>query len=88
MHVCTGEGNGNPLQYFYLENPRDGGAWWGAVYGVAQSWTGLSDFTFTFHLYALEKEKATHCSILAWRITWIEEPSGPQSMGSQRAGHD
>ena len=60
-----GEGNGNPLQFSCLENPRDGGAWWAAVYGVAQSWTRLSDFAFTFHFHALEKEKATHSSVLA-----------------------
>ena len=60
-----GEGNGNPLQYSCLENPMDGGAWWAAVHGVAKSQTQLSDFTFTFHLHALEKEMATHSSILA-----------------------
>ena len=65
---CTGEGNGNPLQCSCLENPRDGGAWWAAVYGVTQSRTQLSDFTFTFHFHALEKEMATHSSVLAWRI--------------------
>ena len=62
---CIGEGNGNPLQYSCLENPRDGGALWAAIYGVAQSWTRLSDFTLTFHFHALEKEMATHSSILA-----------------------
>ena len=62
---CIGEGNGNPLQCSCLENPRDGGAWWAAVYGVAQSQTQLSDFPFTFHLHALEKEMATHSSVLA-----------------------
>ena len=66
---CTsGEGNGTPLQYSCLENPMDGGAWWAAVCGVAKSQTRLSDFTFTFHFYALEKEMATHSSVLAWRI--------------------
>ena len=64
----TREGNGSPLQYSCLENPMDGGAWWAAVHGVAKSRTGLSDFTFTFHFHALEKEMATHFSILAWRI--------------------
>ena len=59
-----GEGNGNPLQCSCLENPRDGGAWWAAVYGVAYSRTQLSDFIFTFHFHALEKEMATHSSIL------------------------
>ena len=61
-----GEGNGTPLQYSCLENPMDGGAWWAAVHGVAKSQTRLSDFTFTFHLHALEKEMATHSSVLAW----------------------
>ena len=63
-----GEGNGTPLQYSCLENPMDGGAWWAIVHGVAKSRTRLSDFTFTFHAHALEKEMATHSSILAWRI--------------------
>ena len=66
--LCGGEGNGTPLQYSCLENPMDGGAWWAAVHGVTESWTQLSDFTFTFHLHALEKEMATHSSVLAWRI--------------------
>ena len=60
-----GEGNGNPLQYSCLENPMDGGAWQAAVHGVAEGQTRLSDFTFTFHFYALEKEMATHSSVLA-----------------------
>ena len=60
-----GEGSGTPLQYSCLENPRDGGAWWAAVSGVAQSRTQLSNFTFTFHFHALEKEMATHSSGLA-----------------------
>ena len=60
-----GEGNSTPLQYSCLENPMDGGAWWGAVHGVAKSRTRLSDFTFTFHSHALEKEMATHSSVLA-----------------------
>ena len=63
-----GEGNGTPLQYSCLENPMDGGAWWAAVQGVAKSRTRLSDFTFTFHFHALEKEMATLSSVLAWRI--------------------
>ena len=63
-----GEGNGTPLQYSCLENPMDGGAWWAAVHGVAKSQTRLSDFTFTFHFHALEKEMATHSSTLAWKI--------------------
>ena len=83
-----GEGNGNPLQYSCLENPIDGGAWWAAVHGVARSQTQLSDFTFTFHFHELEKEMATHSSALAWRIPGTGEPSGLQSMGSHRVGHD
>ena len=65
MLIC-GEGNGTPLQYSGLENPKDGGAWKAAVHRVAEGWTRLSDFTFTFHFCALEKEMATHSSILAW----------------------
>ena len=60
--------NGTSLQYSCLENPMDGEAWWAAVHGVAKSQTQLSDFTFTFHFHALEKEMATHSSVLAWRI--------------------
>ena len=82
------EGNGTPLQYSCLENPMDGGAWWAAVHGVAKSRTRLSDFTFTFHFYALEKEMATHSSILAWGIPGMKEPSGLLSMGSHRVRHD
>ena len=83
-----GEGNGNPLQYSCLENPMDGVAWKAAVHGVAESQTQLSDFTFTFHFHALEKEMATHSSILTWRIPWTAEPGRLQSMVSQRVGHD
>ena len=83
-----GEGNGTPLQYFCLENPMDGGAWQAAVHGVAKSWTVLSNFTFTFHLHALEKEMATHSSVLAWRIPGTAEPGGLPSIGSHRVGHD
>ena len=82
-----GEGNGTPLQYSCLENPRGGGAWKAAVHGVAKSLTRLSDFTFTFHFHALEKEMATHSSVLAWRIPGTVEPGGPPSMGSHRVGH-
>ena len=133
---CIGEGNGNSLQCSCLENPRDGGAWWAAVYGVAQSrtrlkrlsssssrltkqlrqrhptpvllpgkshgqrawWaavhgvtksrTWLSNFTFTFHVHALEKEMATHSGVLAWGIPGTGEPGGLPSMGSHRVGHD
>ena len=66
----------------------DGGAWWAAVHGVAKSRTRLSNFTFTFHFHALEKEKATHSSVLAWRIPGTGEPGGLPSMGSHRVGHD
>ena len=66
----------------------DGGAWWATVHGVAKSRTQLSDFTFTVHLHALEKEMATHSSVLAWRIPGTEEPGELQSMGSRRVGHD
>ena len=66
----------------------DGGAWWAAVRGVAKSQTGLNDFTFTFHFHALEKEMATHSSVLAWRIPGTGEPGGLPSMGSHRVGHD
>ena len=78
---CIGEGIGNPLQCSCLENPRYGGAWWAAVYGVAQSRTRLSDFTFTFHFHALEQEMATHSSVLAWRIPGMGEPGGLPFMG-------
>ena len=70
--VKYGEGNGTALQSFCLENPMDGGAWWAAVHGVAKSRTRLSDFTFTFHFHTLEKEMATHSSVLAWRIPGME----------------
>ena len=83
-----GEGNGTPLQYSCLENPMDGGAWWAAVHGVTKSRTPLIDFTFTFHFHALEKEMATHSSVLAWRILGMGEPGGLSSMGSHRVGHD
>ena len=66
----------------------DGGAWWAAVHGVAKSLTQLSDFTFTFHFDALEKEMATHSSVLAWRIPGMGEPGGLSSVGSHRVGHD
>ena len=82
------EGNGTPLQYSRLENPMDGGAWWAAVHGVAKSWTRLSDFTFTFHFHALEKEMATHSNVLALRIPGTGEPVGLPSMGLHRVRHD
>ena len=83
-----GEGNGNPLQYSCLENPMDGGAWWAAVHGVSKSQTRLSDFPFPFHFHGLEKEMATHSSVLAWGIPETGEPGGLLSMGSHRVGHD
>ena len=82
------EGNGNPLQYSCLENPMDRGAWWAAVHGVPKSWARLSDFTFTFHFHALEKEMAAHSSVLVWRIPGTGEPGGLPSMGSHRVRHD
>ena len=81
-------GNGTPLQYSCLENPMDGGAWWAAVHRVTKSQTRLSDFTLTFRFPALEKEMATHSSVLAWRIPGMGEPGGLPSMGSDRVGHD
>ena len=83
-----GEGNGTPLQYSCLEIPMDGGAWWAAVHGVVKSRTRLSNFTFTFHFHALEKEMATHSSVLACRIPGTVEPGGLPSMGSHRVRHD
>ena len=80
IHLGFREGNGTPLQYSCLENPMDGGAWWAAVHGVAKSRARLSDFTFTFHFHVLEKEMATHSSVLAWRI--------PGTTGSHRVRHD
>ena len=82
------EGNGTPLQYSCLENPMDGGAWKAAVHGVSEGWTRLSDFTFTFHFHALEKEMATHSSTVAWKIPRTRKPGGLPSMGSHRVGHD
>ena len=84
----NGEGNGTPLQYSCLETPMDVGAWWAAVQGVLESWTWLSDFTFTFHFHALEKEMATHSSVLAWRIPGMREPGGLPSMGWHRVRYD
>ena len=83
-----GEDSGTPLQYSCLENPMDRGAWWAAVHGVSKSQTRLSDFTFTFHFHALEKEMATHSSVLAWRIPGTGEPGGLPSMRSQRVRYD
>ena len=85
---AMGEGNGNPLQYSCLENPMDGGAWKAAVHGVAEGRTRLGDFTLTFHFHTLEKEVATHSSVLAWRIPGTGEPGGLPSLWSHRGGHD
>ena len=87
-HKHLGESNGTPLQYSCLENPTDGGAWWAAVHGVAKSRTRLSDFPFTFHFHALEKEMATHSSVLAWRIPETGEPGGLPSLGLHGVRHD
>ena len=88
IHQNTQCFNGTPLQYSRLENPMDGGAWWAAVHGVAKSRTRLSNFTFTFHFHALEKEMATHSSVLSWRIPGTGEPGGLPSLGSHRVRHD
>ena len=88
FQFLNGEGNGTPLQYSCLENPMDGGAWKAAVHGVAEGRTRLSNFTFTFHFDALEKEMATHSSVLAWRIPGTGEPGGLLSVGSHRVRHD
>ena len=82
------EGSGTSLQYSCLECPMGGGAWWAAVLGVTRSRTRLSDFTFTFHFNALEKEMATYSSTLAWRIPGTREPGGLPFLGSHRIGHD
>ena len=86
--AVPGEGNGTPPQYSCLENSMDGGAWWAVVHGVAKSRTRLSDFMSTSHFHALEKEMATHSSVLAWRIPGTGEPGGLPSMGSHRVRHD
>ena len=86
--ICIRRRQWHPLQDSCLENPMDGGAWWAAVHGVAEGRTRLSDFTFTFHFHALEKEMATHSSVLAWRIPGAGESGGLPSMGSHRVGHD
>ena len=90
--MCGGWGGGgtvgNTLWGFCLENPMDGGAWWAAVHGVPKSRSRLSNFLFTFHFHALEKEMATHSSVIAWRIPGTVEPDGLSSMGSHRVGHN
>ena len=87
LSIVFGEGNDTPLQYSCLENPMDGGAWKAAVHGVAEGRTRLSDFTFTFHFHALEKEMATHSCVLAWRIPGTGHPGRLPSLGSHRVGH-
>ena len=87
--LILGEGNGTSLQYSCLENPMDGGAWKAAVHGVTEGRTRLSDFTFTFHFHALEKEMATHSSVLVWRIPMDREAWWATVQGvSQRVRHD
>ena len=88
LSIIFGEGNGTPFQYSCLENPMDGGARWAAVHGVAKSRTRLSNSTFTCNFPALEKEVATHSSVLAWRIPGMGEPGGLSSVGSHRVRHD
>ena len=78
----------HPTPILLPGGPVDRGAWLAAVHGVTRSWLRLSDFTFTFHFHALEKEMATHSSVLAWRISGTGEPGGLPSMGSHRVGHD
>ena len=98
---CIGEGNGNPLQYSCLENPRDGGAWWASVYGVTQSRTQLkrrsssssstvqeTRVRFLGGEDPLEKEMAIHSRTIVWKIPWTEEPGRLQSMGSLRVRQD
>ena len=84
----TGSSIHGIFQARVLENPMDGEAWWAAVHGVAKSRARLSEFTFTFHFHALEKEMATHSSVLAWRIPGMGKPGGLPSMGLHRVGHD
>ena len=88
LHTYIGEGNGTPLQYSWLGKSHGWKSLVAAVHGVAKSRTRLSGFTFTFHFHALEKEMATHSSVLAWRIPGMEEPDALPSMGSHRVGHD
>ena len=85
LAFMIGEGNGTLLQYSCLENPMDRGAWKAAVHWVTEGQTQLSEFTFTFHFHALEKEME---NVLAWRIPGTGEPGGLPSMGSHRVGHD
>ena len=84
----TGQRRWHPSPVLLPGNPMGRGAWWAAVHGVAKSWTRLSNFTFTFHFHALEKEMATHSSVLAWRIPGTREPGGLLSIGLHRVRHD
>ena len=86
--VCICLNQWHPTPVLLPGKSMDGGAWWAAVHGVAKSRTQLSDFTFTFHFDAMEKEMATHSSVLAWRIPGTEEPNGLLSVGLHRVGHD
>ena len=78
----------HPTPVLLPGKPMDRGAWWAAVLGVAKSRTRLSDFTFTFHFHSLEKEMATHSSVLAWRVPGTGEPGGLPSVGPHRFRHD
>ena len=75
------------ILYLGKKTTEKAGAWWAAVHGVAKSQTQLSDFTFTFHFHALEKEMGTHSRVLAWRIPGTREPGGLPSLGLHRVGH-
>ena len=86
--LSYGCSDGTPLQDSCLEKPMDGGAWWATLHGATKSRTRLSDFTFTFHCHALEKEMAPHSSVLAWRIPGTGEPGGLPSMGSHGVRHN
>ena len=86
--LYSGEGNGTPTPVLLPGKSMDRVAWWAAVHGVAKSRERLSNFTFTFHFHALEKEMATHSSVLAWRIPGTGKPGGLKSLGSHRVRHD
>ena len=88
LDLLSGEGTDDPLQYSCLETPMNRGAWWAVVHGVSKSRARLSNLTFTFHFHALEKEMATHSSVLACRIPGTGEPGGLPSMELHRIGHD
>ena len=88
LGLHCGEGNGTHLQYSCLENPMNGGAWKAAVLGVTEDQTRLNDFAFTFHSHALEKEMATHSTVLAWRMLGMGDLGELPSMGTHRIEHD